>query len=169
MGELKKLGGVLDSLRRTVRASDGPPSPLSMTSVTVECAPCGGAGFTRRDVPLDHPDFGRSFRCPDCNPLPPIVGVPPRHEWTTFDSFDLSANPGMRQGLDPCGAVAERRAWCAFLVGDYGTGKTHLAVAAGRASEWQRPTRFWRGARPPGRLRAAGPARGRAHGGIPGA
>ena len=27
------------------------------------CPLCGGAGFVRRDVPFDHPDFGRAFPC----------------------------------------------------------------------------------------------------------
>lgn len=36
----------------------------------------------------------------------------------------------MKQALERCQAVSEERAWCAFLAGGYGTGKTHLAIAA---------------------------------------
>jgi len=59
------------------------------------------------------------------------VGVPgPRRE-NTFETFDLERAPAMREAYERCLAVAEGRAWCAFLWSAVpGNGKTHLAIAA---------------------------------------
>lgn len=48
----------------------------------------------------------------------------------TFATFDLGRNPGLRAALNACRAVALGERWCAFLSGGYGTGKTHLVIAA---------------------------------------
>lgn len=56
--------------------------------------------------------------------------VPARLASNTFESFDLKANPGMREARDRCVGVADGRYWCALLAGTPGNGKTHLAIAA---------------------------------------
>ena len=48
----------------------------------------------------------------------------------TFATFDLKAAPLMRAAYDQCLAVAEGKLPWALLQGTYGTGKTHLAIAA---------------------------------------
>ncbi len=48
----------------------------------------------------------------------------------TFATFDVDRNPSMAPALMRCRAVAGGDKWCAFLSGDIGTGKTHLAIAA---------------------------------------
>ena len=63
-----------------------------------------------------------------------LPGVPPGRRSDSFDDFMLGFNPGMEAALRQCRAVAASSDWCAFLAGEYGTGKTHLAIAALR--EW---------------------------------
>lgn len=47
----------------------------------------------------------------------------------TFDTFELSRNPKMGKALEICREVAAGKRWCAFLAGQVGIGKTHLAHA----------------------------------------
>ena len=73
--------------------------------------------------------------------------IPEGRESDGFDNFDLSKNPGMEEALMRCLDVAHGLTWCALLVGGFGTGKTHLAIAAvrtfagrtGHASFWKVP------------------------------
>jgi hypothetical protein len=32
-----------------------------------DCLHCGGLRYVRRDVTIDHPDFGKAFPCPACS------------------------------------------------------------------------------------------------------
>ena len=57
-------------------------------------------------------------------------GVPPSRREDTFDSFDLKRAPEMREAYEQCRQVSSGEAWCAFLLGGPGNGKTHLAIAA---------------------------------------
>jgi DNA replication protein DnaC len=47
----------------------------------------------------------------------------------SFATFDLRRNPGMREAMAQCQKVARGDARCALLLGMYGNGKTHLAIA----------------------------------------
>ena len=71
-----------------------------------------------------------------------------RWEADSFEGFDLSRNPQMAPALERCRAVAEGRVWCAMLYGGYGTGKTHLAIAALKAylasDGWPWHGYFWK-------------------------
>ena len=73
-----------------------------------------------------------------------IRGVPVNRITDSFENFDLSLNPGMREAFAQCERVARREDWSAFLCGSYGTGKTHLAIAA--LSLWDNFStgRFWK-------------------------
>ena len=62
-------------------------------------------------------------------------GIPLGREGDTFESFDLKKAPEMQEAYDQCQQVSRRQAWCAFLLGPTGNGKTHLAIAALQASE----------------------------------
>jgi DNA replication protein DnaC len=75
--------------------------------------------------------------------VPDAYGVPERLSEASFDNFDLRLNPSMKLAVERCRAVAEGHEWCALLVGDYGVGKSHLAVAALRASRHPKPGQFW--------------------------
>lgn len=92
------------------------------------CGTCGGGRFVRRNVPVDHPDFGEAFRCPNCNPVQHDAGFPPLFRHARFGNFEKSA--GMADAYERCLAVAEGREPWAFLYGPPGIGKTHLAYAA---------------------------------------
>lgn len=147
-GAFKKLEDLLGNARAVLNADreargTGPPPSLPEKDDEDQCEWCQGAGHVRRPVVPGHVDFGKSFQCPQCNPVPAIAGVPPRFENATFDNFDLRQNPGMREAAELCRMVAARERWCALLIGDYGCGKTHLAVAAGVESAWDRPSVFW--------------------------
>lgn len=126
-------------------ARERPPPTVSLPTdgQTKECSWCAGHGYVRRGVGLGHPDFGQGIRCPVCNPLPLMVGVPPLYADSSFENFDLSLNPTMKEAFERCQVVAAGIALCALIVGDYGVGKTHLAVAALRASQWSKPGIYW--------------------------
>ncbi len=107
------------------------------------CPICGGAGFLRRDVPVDHPDFGRAVPC-DCkiretqqaslNELRQSSGLAPLSQMTfeTFRPDGIGLNPDRRKNLREAFETARRfaqdaRGWL-LLKGGYGSGKTHLAA-----------------------------------------
>jgi len=72
----------------------------------------------------------------------PSKGIPPGRESDTFDSFDLELAPEMREPYEQCRKVAAGEAWCAFLLGPTGNGKTHLAIAALQETDgyfWKAP------------------------------
>lgn len=52
--------------------------------------------------------------------------------------------PGGARALKQCRQIAAGRAWCAFLVGGYGVGKTHLAIATLNALLKERGGYFWK-------------------------
>ena len=105
---------------------------------------CGGMGVIKYELPLDHPDFGKLFRCPN---------NPPSHDnaWRdrlrslgnlgayadkTFANFEydlMELMPAEQASLKLAFKTAERFAenpqgWI-LLEGQYGCGKTHLAAA----------------------------------------
>lgn len=107
------------------------------------CPICGGAGFLRRDVPVDHPDFGRAVPC-DCkiretqqaslDDLRKSSGLAPLSQMTfeTFRPDGIGLNPDKRKNLREAFETARRfaqdaRGWL-LLKGGYGSGKTHLAA-----------------------------------------
>lgn len=74
-----------------------------------------------------------------------VRGIPSARLSDTFKTFDMGLNPQMETALKRCRAVASGQAWCAFLPGDFGTGKTHLAIAA--LNEWMAAGKggfFWK-------------------------
>ena len=108
------------------------------------CPVCGGAGFLRRDVPVDHPDFGRAIPC-ECKlretreaevaDLRSSSGIAHLSQMT-FDSFrpdGIGLNPDRRKNLRQAYETARQFAQDAhgwlLLKGGYGCGKSHLAAA----------------------------------------
>lgn len=78
-----------------------------------------------RAAPIPELPAGESTRVPDS-----ARGIPLSRLSDSFENFDLKLNPGLKTALDLCKKVAAGKAWCAFLAGEFGTGKTHLAIAA---------------------------------------
>ena len=108
------------------------------------CPICGGAGYLRLDVPVDHPDFGRAVPC-DCKvretqqasleDLRKNSGLAALAlmKFDTFRPDGIGLNPDKRKNLREAYETAERFAreghgWL-VLKGGYGAGKTHLAAA----------------------------------------
>ena len=80
---------------------------------------------------LGQPDFGRAMPCA-CNKLNPAAALPERFEHATFESFDLSLNPTMKEAKEACEALARGEIESVFLYGPPGLGKTHLLAAVVR-------------------------------------
>ncbi len=107
---------------------------------------CGGMGTVRYDLPVDHPNFGQLFRCPNSPADPKRVnrlrklGNLDAFADKTFENFraDLPGlTPTQQQSLESAHNTAMNYAgnpegWL-LLEGTYGCGKTHLAAAVGNA------------------------------------
>jgi DNA replication protein DnaC len=108
------------------------------------CPKCGGAGFVRRALPLDHPDFGKAFPCAciaeesDAARLQRLqryssLGPLTRLTFTNLIAHGRSANPRDRQlfrGLaEDARAFAESPQGWLLVHGPSGAGKTHVAAA----------------------------------------
>jgi DNA replication protein DnaC len=108
---------------------------------------CGGLGYVRYELPIEHPDFGKLFRCPNNHYVDPErreklrkLGNLDAFTEKTFETFktDLPMHtPSQRQSLETALNVARSYAanpdgWL-LLEGTYGCGKTHLAAAVGNA------------------------------------
>jgi DNA replication protein DnaC len=132
-----------------------PPSsttpPTTDSGLCARCgrpALCGGLGVISYDVPVDHPHFGKLFRCPN-NPIEydrerqerirrlSNLGV---FADKTFDNFEVN-RPLMTRTEHESLKLAYHRAYefaahpngWLLLQGTYGCGKTHLAAAIGNA------------------------------------
>jgi DNA replication protein DnaC len=122
------------------------------------CPRCRGAGFLRRDVPLDHPDFGKAVPC-DCalsetdekrierlqrySSLGPLT----RLTFANLIEHGRSTNPRDRELFR--GLVRDARAFAEspegwlLVHGPSGAGKTHVAAAiANRCIERGQPALF---------------------------
>jgi DNA replication protein DnaC len=106
---------------------------------------CGGVGYLRRDLPVGHPDFGRVEIC-DCRRRDVASQVRDRLyslsrldelSGLTFETFDARGKFGLPElqavSLEKAFNQAKQFAsnlhgWL-LLMGDYGSGKTHLAAA----------------------------------------
>ena len=108
------------------------------------CPRCRGAGFVIRDVPMDHPDFGKAIAC-SCRQqerrerrLATMQRLGSLDALTalTFERFDdaptfLAADRryNVRRAYETALAFAEDPEGWLVLTGVYGCGKTHLAAA----------------------------------------
>jgi len=114
-----------------------------------DCPICGGLGYFRYDVPLDHPEFGRLHPCP-CRADELVA----QHQeelrrlsrWELLERFTFETFHPEGRGL-PSDArreslrlayelardfAARPQGWLLFY-GGYGCGKTHLAAAIANA------------------------------------
>jgi len=121
---------------------------VSETLGKPDCPHCGGVGFLRLDVPIDHPSFGRLEPCV-CRSNEVAQNARQRlYEMSnldrlshlTFENFRTSGNPKAEfiapqevASLQEAASAAEEftytlQGWL-LLEGAYGCGKTHLAAA----------------------------------------
>lgn len=108
------------------------------------CPVCGGTGYLRRDVPVDHPDFGRLVEC-ECRrtekerkrlqDLRAISNLDTmaRFIFDTFipDGYGLTEERrrSLRLAYETARTFADNPNGWLILLGGYGCGKTHLAAA----------------------------------------
>lgn len=103
----------------------------------MSCPICGGAGFVRRDVPVNHPDFGRAIpcRCKKQETIPALMrwsGLGNSTQVWTLENF-----PGDRETLKAAKeALTLKRGIWVFWSQAFGTGKTGILVAMVQAC-WQ--------------------------------
>ncbi len=116
------------------------------------CPKCGGAGFLRLDVPVGHPQFGRTVLC-ECQER---VRAAARYSdqrtnanldqyvECTFATFDKDV-PGTREAFIQAKQYSEtyEPVWIVFY-GGYGSGKTHLAAAIANEAVRQEMTVIFR-------------------------
>lgn len=112
------------------------------------CPICKGAGFVRRDLPPDHPDFGRAIPC-RCKRKELVqrrqeqlqqlsnLGMLRHQTFDTFRPEGLGLNTEKQSNLqhtfDACRRYARTPEGWLILIGGYGCGKTHLAAAIANA------------------------------------
>lgn len=110
-----------------------------------ECATCGDRRFVRREVAVDHPDFGKAIPCPDCSHKAIVEQVrgslPELVREATFASTDKRGPDSQHPLADAAGARwrsalndaylmaagLKREPWL-VLAGGYGVGKSHVAA-----------------------------------------
>ncbi|MHB0923773.1 MAG: ATP-binding protein [Bellilinea sp.] len=123
------------------------------------CPICGGIGFVRHDLPVDHPDFGKLSVCVcrqkevsrterrrlyRLSNLDAFSGM-------TFESFKVQGRLGLGDqqvrslqfAFNQAQQFANNPQGWLLMMGGYGTGKTHLAAAiANQVVELGGPTLF---------------------------
>lgn len=131
------LGPVQDAMR--TRRQSNPLRQVSATESRVpsRCAHCGGAGYLRYDVDIEHPLFGQIVPC-QCREavirerqlqrLTWLSGLRPAMQRMTFDAYQAES-PAAGSALEAARAFATDPNGWLYLQGPYGTGKTHLLAA----------------------------------------
>ena len=119
---------------RTHPAPTGRGTSLPEMNTPLVCGVCNGLGSVRRDVPYDHPNFGKVRPCPACY-KPDFFrrcGVPLGHRQDSFSSFDLTVFRGAGGILKTVQSLALGSSdfHLILLLGQTGVGKTHLLYAA---------------------------------------
>ncbi|MFU8826646.1 MAG: ATP-binding protein [Brevefilum sp.] len=110
-----------------------------------DCPICGGIGYLRRDLPIEHPDFGKMVPCA-CRSDEIVQSAKARlfrmsslealHN-LRFDNFEKRGHIGMAKhqadslenAYNQALNFAEHRQGWLLMLGRYGCGKTHLAAA----------------------------------------
>jgi len=110
-----------------------------------DCPICGGIGYLRRDLPIDHPDFGKIVPC-SCRSEEITQSARTRLfrmssldalKELQFDNFEKRGRVGLGQlqadslenAYNQARNFAENREGWLLLMGRFGCGKTHLAAA----------------------------------------
>jgi DNA replication protein DnaC len=119
------------------------PAVRLVTSNYGVCTKCRGAGYLRLNVPFGHPQFGKPQMC-ECKKaeikaeqqqalldLSGIVGLK-RYARASFENFHDQV-PGVREAKRLAITYADHPSGWLVLLGRWGCGKTHLAVAVGRS------------------------------------
>jgi hypothetical protein len=144
------LRGFLTDFRQAVQldttAPRTPPAPI-------RCVTCQDQGWVTRPLPVEHPDFGRAFACPDCGGGPAVwdrqraalavmfgnvwlAQSPKLYQYDLQSFVELNSHAphlayGKTEAIDKVWEwTQDRGAPCLTLSGEPGLGKTCLAGAA---------------------------------------
>lgn len=138
---------------------DMPQDSVPPTDASEVCPICKGKGYLYRDLPINHPDFGKLVLC-ECRRG--IVKEENRQRLVrlsnlsafkdmTFQNFKVEGRMGLgdqqvtslKLALNSAIHFAQHLEGWLLLMGPYGSGKTHLAAAvANQAVELEVPTLF---------------------------
>ncbi len=128
-----------------ISSSTEPPGRWRGSIGDPDCPICGGVGFIRRDLPVDHPEFGRLEVC-TCRQRDVARAETQRlyrlsnleaFRNMTFETFKVQGRLGLGETQIKSLTYAfnqvqhfakSLQGWMLFL-GPYGSGKTHLAAA----------------------------------------
>ncbi|MBG0786654.1 MAG: ATP-binding protein [Anaerolineaceae bacterium] len=142
----------------TENEKDGPVRQVQMPG-DPNCPICHGIGWLRRDLPIDHPDFGKIVPC-SCRAEEVTQSARSRlYRMSSldalkdlrFENFEKRGRVGLgmlqadsiENAYNQSKTFAETREGWLLLMGRYGCGKTHLAAAiANAAIEASVPTLF---------------------------
>ena len=136
---MERIGDALSRLRLQEFQRKFPPEPPSEPEPS--CSVCKDHGFVRRDVPLDHPDFGRAFACAcrgqevrDRLRRRSNLGPLANRTFANFspdgrEPLNEPSRQRLREALEVCRSYAEAPIAWLVLGGPSGCGKTHLAAA----------------------------------------
>ena len=144
MSEFKKVGDLLpDQTSAEPRSSSASGTRPELPPELPDCEYCGDRGYVSLGLVAEGSMLNQRYEpCSKCNPERP-ARIPLLRLSDSFANFDLNRNPLMQDALKASRRVAEGKQWCAFLLGLWGTGKTHLAIAAlngfGRGQFWKVP------------------------------
>jgi DNA replication protein DnaC len=128
-----------------------PQKKTSQTTSNAEpeevCPICGGMGLVKKQVPVDHPDFGKAFVCVCQQEKLATRRAQQIYEMSNLDSYDHLTFANFQTNLEWLSPeennllrmAAELTHYFAqqpdgqwlLLQGGYGSGKTHLAAAIG--------------------------------------
>jgi DNA replication protein DnaC len=145
-GILKEIaGGALPSTDTAVSSDAEAAEEVTEEGV---CPHCRGAGYVRRSVPLDHPDFGKAFPC-RCvleereeervarlrrfSNLGPLARLTFADLMTSGRSTDPRNQERFAQAAVAAQEFAQEPQGWLLLHGPSGCGKTHLAAAIANA------------------------------------
>lgn len=110
-----------------------------------DCPICGGIGYLRRDLPIDHPDFGKIVPC-SCRSEEVTQSARSRLfrmsslealKNLRFDNFEKRGRVGLGQlqadsienAYNQARNFADNQQGWLLMLGRFGSGKTHLAAA----------------------------------------
>ncbi len=151
MKDIKAISTHLENLlgnnpnNKTESDNDYRPNPMDEQFGDPNCPFCLGLGFVGRELPIDHPDYGKLNICScrlkhmnaakhnallDFSNLGSLTGL-------TFDNFMPRGRVGLapqqaaslQQAFNSARHFADTRQGWLLLTGTYGSGKTHLAAA----------------------------------------
>lgn len=107
-----------------------------------DCEICGGSGWVRLELPINHPNFGRMQRCPAASQLdllhPELFGLKDGDLDLTWDS--MRGSGGVINHLDRFRQMFMARSGFILLHGQPGTGKSlmlRVAVSVAANSGWR--------------------------------